>query len=74
MYRSGDGVEPDDATAHMWLSLAADRLAGDGREAAVAARARAVESRAALERGMSPAEIAAAEQLARQWRPAGGSP
>ena len=73
MYRSGDGVEQDDVAAHMWLSLAGDRLAGDRREASVAARARAVESRTALEQRMSPAEIAAAERLARQWRPVAGT-
>ena len=69
MYRAGDGVAQDDVAAHMWLSLAAARLAGDEREAAAAARARAVDSRAALERRMSPGQVAAAERLARQWRP-----
>ncbi len=72
MYRSGDGVEQDDVAAHMWFSLAAVQLAGDQREAAAAARARAVDSRAALEQRMSPAEVAAAERLARQWLQAGG--
>ena len=74
MYRSGDGVEQDDVAAHMWLSLAAARLAGDQREASAAARARAIESRAALEQRMNPAEVAAAERLARQWQPAAGKP
>ena len=72
MYRSGDGVEQDDVAAHLWLSLAAARLAGDRRETSVAARARAVEARTTLEQRMSRAEIAAAERLARQWRPAAG--
>ncbi len=62
MHRSGEGVEQDDAAAHLWYTLAAARLTG-------AARARAVEGRAAVERRMRPAEIAEAERRAREWRP-----
>ena len=71
MYRSGDGVSQDDAAAYMWYSLAADRLAQDRRDAAADAHARAVEARAALARGMSTEEVAEAERLAQEWRPAG---
>ena len=71
MYGSGDGVSQDDAAAYMWYSLAADRLAQDRRDAAADAHARAVEARAALARGMSTEEVAEAERLAQEWRPAG---
>ena len=73
MYRSGAGVRQDAVAAYMWYALAAERLAGDAREAATAARARAVAARAAVEQGLRPDEIAAARRLARQWRPAGAA-
>lgn len=73
MYRSGAGVRQDAVAAYMWYALAAERLAGDAREAATAARARAVAARAAVEQGMRPDEIAAARRRARQWRPAGAA-
>ena len=71
MYASGSGVRQDDVAAYMWYSIAANLLAQDRRDAAADAHARAVEARAALARGMSTEEVAEAERLAQEWRPAG---
>jgi TPR repeat protein len=58
MYQTGYGVQQDYVQAHMWYNLSAAR----GWEAAVIARA-------ALESGMTRAQIAQAVNLARDWRP-----
>ena len=58
MYQTGYGVQQDYVQAHMWYNLSAAR----GWEAAVIARA-------ALEREMTRAQIAQAQNLARDWRP-----
>ena len=71
MYASGSGVRQDDVAAYMWYSIAANLLAQNRRDAAADAHARAVEARAALARGMSTEEVAEAERLAQEWRPAG---
>jgi TPR repeat protein len=58
MYASGRGVPQDYVTAHMWLNLAAgsgDKVAAEGRER--------------LAQQMTPAQIAEAQKLAREWRP-----
>ena len=70
MYGAGAGVQQDDVAAYMWYTVAADRLSLDRRDASAGARTRAVEARAALARRMRPADVAEAERLAREWRPA----
>lgn len=61
MHSSGDGVIKDYVQAHMWLNLCAahssllNTFCRDGREA--------------LEAMMSPAQIAEAQNLARNWKP-----
>ncbi|MBE7638338.1 hypothetical protein GUA87_15880 [Sneathiella sp. P13V-1] len=52
----GDGVPIDLVTAHKWLNLAAMNGVSEARE-----------SRAEISQDMSPAEIAAAQKLAREW-------
>jgi TPR repeat protein len=58
MYYKGWGVSQNYVTAHMWFNLAAasgDKVAGTNRDK-VAAR-------------MTPAQIAEAQKLAREWKP-----
>jgi TPR repeat protein len=59
MYYDGRGVPQNYVLAHMWLSLAlrGEKLAAKARDM-VAAK-------------MTPAQIAEAQKLARQWRPTG---
>ena len=63
MYRSGQGVPQNYVQAHMWLNLAASRHS-PGKD-----RDKAVEGRDALAERMTPAQIAEAEKLEREWRP-----
>ena len=58
MYEKGQGVPQDYVLAHMWLNLAA----AQGIEIAG-------EIRNLLAKNMTPAQIAKAQRLARQWRP-----
>ena len=58
MYRNGTGVPLDYASAHMWFNLAA----GSGH-------LRASMARDELALKMSPAQIAKAQRLAREWKP-----
>ena len=62
-YWVGSGVPQDYVQAHMWLHLAASRLTGEDREKAVEAG----DSVALL---MTPAQIAEAQRLAREWETA----
>jgi TPR repeat protein len=57
-YEKGVGVLREVVNAHMWLNLAA---AGGQRDAA--------DERDELEKRMTPAQIAEAEKLAREWKP-----
>jgi TPR repeat protein len=59
MYRRGRGVRQDPVTAHLWASLAAR----DHKHLKNVATA----FRQALEKDMAPAQVAEAEQLAREW-------
>ena len=61
---SGDGVPQDYVQAHMWVNLAASRFAVSqvGRE-------RAIKSRDLVAAKMTPAQIAEAQKLAREWKP-----
>jgi TPR repeat protein len=58
MYGSGKGVPQDYVMAHMWLNLA---VAGGSQEA--------LQDREVVERRMTPAQIAEAQRLAREWKP-----
>ena len=60
LYANGQGVPQDYVQAHMWLNLAA----GNGYEAATGYRDD-------LARQMTPAQIAEAQKLAREWKPKG---
>ena len=51
--------------AHMWFNLAASRLPpGENRD-------NAVKARDAVAKRMTPAQIAEAQKLAREWKPRG---
>jgi uncharacterized protein len=58
MYANGDGVAQDYAAAHMWFNLAA---ANRNRNA--------VKARDIVAAQLTPAQIAEAQKLAREWRP-----
>ena len=63
MYTKGYGVPQDFVRAHMWLSLAASNLSpGYDHDTAVRNREYATSL-------MTPAEIAEAQRLAREWQP-----
>ncbi len=63
MYRKGQGVTQDYAQAHMWYNLAASRLPpGENRD-------KAVKNRDDVAKRMTPAQIAEAQKLAREWKP-----
>jgi uncharacterized protein len=58
MYANGEGVPQDYAAAHMWFNLAA------------ASRNRnAVKARDIVAAQLTPAQIAEAQKLAREWKP-----
>ena len=59
MYGEGRGVPQDFVRAHMWFDLSA----AQGEQ-------KAVKARDILERSMTPAQIAEAQKLARDWKPA----
>ncbi len=61
MYLEGLGVPPDDVQALLWFNLAASRFAPGERHD------RAVEGRDLVAERMTPAQIAEAQKLARQW-------
>jgi TPR repeat protein len=56
MYRDGHGVPQDYVRAHMWYNLATSRGFGAGSRDAIAAK-------------MTPAQIAEAQRMAREWKP-----
>jgi len=62
MYADGRGVVQDYVHAHIWYDLAAAHLTGSDRN-------QAVESRAAVEAKIPPAQVAEAQKMAREWRP-----
>ena len=57
-YASGQGVSQDDVTAHMWFNLSAAQGSHDA--------ARNLDT---IEQIMTPAQIAEAQKLAREWKP-----
>ncbi len=60
MYEKGHGVTQDNVQAHMWYSLAAARGNKIARN-----------KRDLLAEKMTPAQIAEAQRLAREWKPKG---
>ncbi len=63
MYQDGWGITQDYVLAHMWLNLAAARLPpGEDRDMAVS-------NREQIEKLMTPAQVAEAQRLAREWKP-----
>ena len=58
MYFVGWGVPEDYVQAHMWLNLAAAK-----------GQKNTAEIRDDVARKMTPAQIAAAQKLAREWKP-----
>ncbi len=63
MYVNGQGVAQKYVQAHLWFSLAASRLPpGENRNIAV-------QDRDAVEKLMTPAQVAEAQRLAREWKP-----
>ncbi len=66
MYNNGQGVTQDYVQAHLWFNLAAARLPpGEGRDMATRNRDKAAKR-------MTPAQIAEAQRLAREWKPKHG--
>jgi TPR repeat protein len=64
MYANGDGVPQDYVKAHMYADLAAARLPpGEDRDTAV-------KNRDVVAKLMTPEQMAEAQRLAREWRPA----
>ena len=63
MYEKGRGVPQDYVQAHMWYNLAASRLPPGTK------RDLAVKNRDILAAKMTPAQIAEAQRLAREWKP-----
>ncbi len=63
MYHTGRGVAQDYVQAHLWHNLAVLRMPpGETRDIAVRNRDRA-------EKRMTPAQVAEAQRLAREWKP-----
>ena len=60
MYNDGQGVPKDYVLAHMWVNLAAAKGVK-----------KAVKARDLLEILMTPAQLAEAKRLAREWKPKG---
>ncbi len=62
MYDEGQGVVQDYVQAHKWYNLAAASLPpGEDRD-------RAVRNRDLIEGKMTPAQMAEAQRLAREWK------
>ncbi|MGA9851037.1 MAG: tetratricopeptide repeat protein [Roseiarcus sp.] len=65
MYADGRGVPQDAIMAHLWFNLAASRaMAAD-----FATRDQALRNRDELAAKMTPAQIAEAQRMAREWKP-----
>ncbi len=62
MYDQGRGVRQDDVQTYMWFDLAASRFSALGAENAVKNRDLAASK-------MTPAQLAEAQRLAREWKP-----
>ena len=65
MYAMGRGVPQDYVQAHKWFNLAASRLSSSEQEF----RDKAVQARNEVASKMTPAQIAEAQRLKREWQP-----
>ena len=65
MYEGGRGVPKDLVQAHKWYNLAASRAASSKPDL----RKKAVRSRDRVVSRLTPAQLARAQRLAREWRP-----
>src|SRR5438132_944176 len=65
MYYQGQGVPQDYVQAHKWYNLAASRFPASETED----RAKVVKNRDLVAAKMTPAQIAEAQKLAREWKP-----
>jgi hypothetical protein len=65
MYRNGEGAPQDYVQAHMWFNLAASRIPASEKKE----RDNAIEARDFTASKMTPAQIAEAQRLAREWKP-----
>ena len=63
MYADGEGVAQDYVLSHMWFSLAAAHLPADVIQETAATQ------RYIIETSMTPAQVAEAQRLAREWKP-----
>jgi TPR repeat protein len=63
MYGYGQGVPQDYIRAHMWLNLAASRATD------IATRDQAAKSRDEVAATLTPAQLAEAQRMAREWNP-----
>lgn len=62
MYGNSKGVPKDYVQAHKWFSLTASRSQGQDHE-------HSVKNRDVIEKRMTPAQVAEAQKLAREWKP-----
>jgi TPR repeat protein len=62
MYERGQGVPQDYVLAHMWLNLAASRFKAPEGD-------RAIRNRDRVAAMMTPAQLAEAQKMAREWKP-----
>jgi len=62
MYGKGKGVPQDYVQSHKWSNLSASRSQGKGHE-------ESVHNRDLVEKRMTPAQVAEAQRLAREWKP-----
>ncbi len=65
MYANGHGVPQDYVQSHKWLNLAAARASASEEET----REMAHKARERVASKMTPAQIAKAQKLAREWKP-----
>ena len=65
IYSTGQGGAVDYVQAHMWFNLAASQLSASEKEK----RDMAVKNRDLIAAKMTPAQLAEAQRLAREWRP-----
>jgi hypothetical protein len=70
MYANARGVPRDYVRAHMWANLAGSRFAGSRFAGSDKERRDIAENnRNGLAARMTPAQIAEAQRLAREWKP-----
>ena len=66
MYEDGHGVSQDYVQAHMWYNLAASHYNADEKDN----RDKAIANRDRVATEMTPEQIAKAQKLASEWKPA----